>query len=50
MKGDILAPILKQKLGTPLSPEEQSALNRYVMFGEDDEAFPNEDEWSSIVD
>jgi len=50
MKGDILAAILKQKLGTPLSPEEQKALNRYVMFGEDDEAFLSEDEWSSIVD
>ena len=50
MKGDILAAILKQKLGTPLSSEEQSALNRYVMFGEDDEAFPDQDEWSSIVD
>ena len=50
MKGDILAAILKQKLNTSLSAEEQSALNRYVMFGEDDEAFPDEDEWSSIVD
>jgi hypothetical protein len=50
MKGDILAAILKQKLNTPLSTEEQSALNRYVMFGEDDEAFPDEDEWSFIVD
>jgi hypothetical protein len=50
MKGDILGAILKQKLGTSLSPEEQKALNRYVMFGEDDEAFPDQDEWSSIVD
>ena len=50
MKGDILAAILKQKLGTPLTKEELVALNRYVMFGEDDEAFPDEDEWSSIVD
>jgi len=50
MKGDIFAAILKQKLGTPLSSEEQSAINRYLMFGEDDEAFPDEDEWSSIVD
>jgi len=50
MKGDILGAILKQKLDTPLSPEEQTALNRYLMFGEDDEAFPDEDEWSSIVD
>jgi len=49
MKGDILAAILKQRLGTPLLPEEQTALNRYLMFGEDDEAFPDEDEWSSIV-
>ena len=50
MKGDILGAILKQKLSTPLSSEEQSALNRHLMFGEDDEAFPDEDEWSSIVD
>jgi len=48
--GTILAAILKQKLNTPLSSEEQLALNRYLMFGEDDEAFPDEDEWSSIVD
>jgi hypothetical protein len=50
MKGDVLGAILKQKLGTPLSPKEQAALNRHLMFGEDDEAFPDEDEWSSIVD
>jgi hypothetical protein len=50
MKGDILAAILKQKIGTPLLPEEQTALNRYLLFGENDEAFPDEDEWSSIVD
>jgi len=50
MKGDILGAILKQRLGTPLTEEELVALNRYVMFGEDDEAFPDEDEWSSIVD
>lgn len=50
MKGDILAAILKQRLGTSLTKEELLALNRYVMFGEDDEAFPDEDEWSSIVD
>lgn len=50
MKGDILGAILRQKIGTPLTEEEQSALNRYLMFGEDDEAFPDEDEWSSIVD
>lgn len=24
--------------------------NRYLMFGLDDEAFPDADEWSSIVD
>lgn len=50
MKGDTLAAILKQKIGTPLTKEEQLALNRYLMFGEDDEAFPNQDEWSRIVD
>ena len=50
MKGDILGAILKQKLGTPLSQEEQAVLNRYLMFGEDDEAFPDQDEWSRIVD
>jgi len=50
MKGDILGAILRQKIGTPLVQEEQTALNRYLMFGEDDEAFPDEDEWSSIVD
>ena len=50
MKGDILGAILKQKLGAPLSQEEQAALNRYLMFGEDDEAFPDQDEWSRIVD
>ena len=50
MKGDILGAILKQKLGTALTKEEQFALNRYLMFGEDDEAFPDQDEWSRIVD
>jgi hypothetical protein len=56
MKGGILSTVFRQnalvklKLDIPLSREEQSALNRYLMFGEDDEAFPDEDEWSSIVD
>jgi hypothetical protein len=42
--------IFKRKNGIPLTPEEQLAFNRHLMFGEDDEAFPDEDEWSSIVD
>ena len=56
MKGDIFAAVfrqnafVKQKLDIPLSQEELLAINRHLMFGEDDEAFPNEDEWSSIVD
>jgi hypothetical protein len=56
MKGDIVAAVfrqnafVKQKLDIPLSREELLAINRYLMFGEDDEAFPDENEWSSIVD
>jgi hypothetical protein len=56
MKGDISAAVfrqnalVKQKLDIPLSREELLAINRYLMFGEDDEAFPDKDEWSSIVD
>ena len=56
MKGNPLAAVFRQnalvklKLDIPLSQEEQAALNRYLMFGEDDEAFPDQDEWSRIVD
>ena len=56
MKRNTLAAVFRQnalvklKLDIPLSQEEQAALNRYLMFGEDDEAFPDQDEWSRIVD
>ena len=33
-----------------LSSAEIGVYSRFQMFGEDDEAFPSEEEWSSIVD
>ena len=33
-----------------LSSAEIGRRNRALMFGENDEAFPSDDEWSSIVD
>ena len=33
-----------------LSSAEIGVHSRYVMFGENDESFPDESEWSSIVD
>lgn len=32
------------------STEEIAAFNRRLMFGENDEAFPSQEEWSMIVD
>lgn len=45
---------VNHKKGLPtyngLSTSEISEYNRVLMFGENDEAFPSEMEWSRIVD
>ena len=33
-----------------MSTDERAALGRLAMFGENDEAFPDPDEWRMIVD
>lgn len=33
-----------------LESSEIAQYNRYLMFGENDEAFPSQEEWSMIVD
>jgi hypothetical protein len=33
-----------------LTDSEIGIYSRYLMFGENDEAFPDEEEWSMIVD
>jgi len=33
-----------------LTTEEIAAYNRALMFGDDDDAFPEQNEWSSAVD
>ena len=33
-----------------MTSSEIGDYNRFLMFGEDDEAFPSQEEWSMIVD
>lgn len=33
-----------------MDSSEIGSINRYFMFGEKDEAFPSQEEWSCIVD